>query len=38
MINDKEIKYRIRVSDSYRFMQESLSKLVETYQNLKIKK
>ena len=23
VINDKEIKYRIRISDSYRFMQES---------------
>ena len=29
VINDKEIKYRIRISDSCRFMQDSLSNLVD---------
>ena len=37
MINDKEIKYRIRVSDSCRFMQDSLSNLVDNLSELKIK-
>ena len=31
------IKYRIRISDSYRFMQESLSKLVDNLSELKNK-
>ena len=37
VINDKEIKYRIRISDSYRFMNESLSKLVDNLSELKDK-
>ena len=37
MINDKEIKYRIRISDSCRFMQDSLSNLVDNLSELKIK-
>ena len=36
-INDKEIKYRIRISDSCRFMQDSLSNLVDNLSELKIK-
>ena len=32
----KVIKYRIRINDSYRFMQESLSKLVDNVSELKI--
>ena len=36
MINDKEIKYKIRISDSCRFMQDSLSNLVAS--ELKINK
>ena len=31
------IKYRIRISDSYRFMQESLSKIVDNLSELKNK-
>ena len=38
MINDKEIKYRIRISDSCRFMQDSLSNLVDNLSELKINK
>ena len=38
LINDKEIKYRIRISDSCRFMQDSLSNLVDNLSELKIKK
>ena len=37
MINDEEIKYRIRISDSCRFMQDSLSNLVDNLPELKIK-
>ena len=37
VINDKEIKYRIRISDSCRFMQDSLSNLVDNLSELKIK-
>ena len=38
MINDEEIKYRIRISDSCRFMQDSLSNLVDNLPELKINK
>ena len=38
MINDEEIKYRIRISYSYRFMQVSLSNLVDDLSELKINK
>ena len=38
MINDKEIKYKIRISDSCRFMQDSLSNLVDNLPELKINK
>ena len=37
VINDKEIKYRIRISDSCRFMQDSLSNIVDKLSKLKIK-
>ena len=37
VINDKKIKYRIRISDSCRFMQDSLSNLVDNLSELKIK-
>ena len=37
VINDKEIKYRIRISDSCRFMQGSFSNLIENVSELKIK-
>ena len=37
MINDKEIKYKIRISDSCSFMQDSLSNLVDNLSELKIK-
>ena len=37
VINDKEIKYRLRISDSCRFMQDSLSNLVDNLSELKIK-
>ena len=37
VINDKEIKYRIRISDSCSFMQHSLSNLVDSLSELKIK-
>ena len=37
MINDKEIKYKIRISDTCRFMQDSLSNLVDNLSELKIK-
>ena len=37
VINDKEIKYKIRISDSWRFMQDSLSNLVDSLSELKIK-
>ena len=37
VINDKEIKCRIRISDSCRFMQDSLSNLVDNLSELKIK-
>ena len=36
VINDEEIKYRIRISDSCRFMQDSLSNL-DNLSELKIK-
>ena len=36
--NDEEIKYRIRISDSCRFMQDSLSNLVDNLSELKINK
>ena len=38
LINDEEIKYKIRISDSCRFMQDSLSNLVENLSELKINK
>ena len=38
VINDKEIKYRIRISDSCRFMQDSLSNLADNLSELKINK
>ena len=38
VINDKEIKYRIRISNSCRFMQDSLSNLVDNLSELKINK
>ena len=38
MINDKEIKYKIKISDSCRFMQDSLSNLVDNLSELKINK
>ena len=37
VINDKEIKYRIIISDSWRFLQDSLSNLVDNLSELKIK-
>ena len=37
VINDKEIKYIIRISDSCRFMQDSLPNLVDNLSELKIK-
>ena len=37
VINDKEIKYKIRISDSCRFMQDSLSNLLDNLSGLKIK-
>ena len=37
MINDKDIRYRIIISDSWRFMQDSLSNLVDNLSELKIK-
>ena len=37
MINDEEIKYKTRISDSCRFMQDSLSNLVDNLSELKIK-
>ena len=36
--NDEEIKYRIRISDSCRFMQDSLSNLLDNLSELKINK
>ena len=36
MINDKKSKYKIRISDSYRFMQDSLSNLVDKFKIDKI--
>ena len=38
VINDEEIKYKIRISDSYRFMQDSLSNLVDNLSEPKINK
>ena len=38
VINDEEIKYRIRISDSCRFIQDSLSNLVDNLSELKINK
>ena len=38
VINDKEIKYKIRISDNCRFMQDSLSHLVDNLSELKINK
>ena len=38
VINDEEIKYRIRISDSCRFMQDSLSNLVDNLSEIKINK
>ena len=37
VINDKEIKYRTRISDSCRYMQDSLSNLVDNLSEVKIK-
>ena len=36
VINDEEIKYRIRISDSYRIMQDSLLNLADNLSELKI--
>ena len=36
--NDEEIKYRIRISDSCRFMHDSLSNFVDNLSELKINK
>ena len=36
VINDKEVKYKIRISHSCRFMQDSLSNLVDSLSELKI--
>ena len=38
VINDKEIKYKIRFSDSGRFVQDSLSNLLDNLSELKINK
>ena len=38
VINDKEIKYKIRINDSCRFMQDSLSNLVDNLSEFKINK
>ena len=38
MINDEKIKYSIRISDSCRFMKDSLSDLVDNLSELKINK
>ena len=38
VINDKKIKYKIRISDSCRFMQDLLSNLVDNLSELKINK
>ena len=38
MINDKKSKYKIRISDSYRFMQDSLSNLADNLSEFKINK
>ena len=38
VINDKKSKYKIRISDSYRFMQDSLSNLVDNLSEFKINK
>ena len=38
VINDKEIKYKIRISDSCRFMEDSLSNLVDNLSKIKINK
>ena len=38
MINGKKSKYKIRISDSYRFMQDSLSNLVDNLSEFKINK
>ena len=38
VIDDEEIKYRIRISDRCRFMQDSLSNLVDNLSELKTKK
>ena len=37
MINDKTIKYRIRISDSCKFIQDSLPNLVDNLSELKTK-
>ena len=37
VINNKQIKYKIRITDSCRFMQDSLSNLVDNLSELKIK-
>ena len=37
VINDKEIKYKIRISDNFRFLKDSLSNLVDKLSGLKIK-
>ena len=38
MINDKKSKYKIRISDSYRFMQDSLPNLADNLSELKTNK
>ena len=38
MINDKKSKYKIRISDSYKFMQDSLSNLVDNLSEFKVNK
>ena len=38
MINDKKSKYKIRISDSYKFMKDSLSNLVDNLSEFKVNK
>ena len=37
VINDEEIKYKIRISDSCRYMEDSLSNIVDNLSKLEIK-
>ena len=38
VINDKKSKYKIRISDSYKFMKDSLSNLVDNLSEFKVNK